>query len=164
MEEKKAEKMVIIATHGNDDPDGASLPFVVGNAALATDVEVIIALQGVGVTLANKGCYERIFAGGLDPLKKLADTFLELGGQIWVCTPCLNSRQIPKESLLDGIQLMAGGKLVQACLEADAMLNFDPESRAGPSGRTKGLPGSRRALATACLDQTRRSNSSGMGQ
>ncbi|RLB55067.1 MAG: multidrug transporter [Deltaproteobacteria bacterium] len=124
MAEEKTEKMVIIATHGGDDPERASLPFVVGNAARAMEVEVIVALQGNGVTLAKKGCYEHVFCGGLDPLKKLVDTFVELGGKIWVCTPCIKSRQIDKEELVDGIELMAGGQLVQACVEADAVLNY----------------------------------------
>ncbi|NOZ86564.1 MAG: multidrug transporter [Deltaproteobacteria bacterium] len=124
MSEEKKEKIVIIGTHGGDDPERASLPFVVGNAALAMDVDVVVALQGNGVTLAKKGCYEHIFAGGLDPLKKLADTFLELGGKIWVCTPCIKERQITKEMLVDNVELMAGGKLVQACIEADAVLNY----------------------------------------
>jgi uncharacterized protein involved in oxidation of intracellular sulfur len=124
MAEEKTEKIVIIATHGGDDPERASLPFVVGNAARAMDVEVVVALQGNGVTLAKKGCYEHVFAGGLDPLKQLADTFVELGGKIWVCTPCIKERQITREMLVEGIELMAGGKLVQACVEADAVLNY----------------------------------------
>ena len=76
------------------------------------------------MTLAKKGCYEHIFAGGLDPLKKLVDTFVELGGEILVCTPCIKERQITKDMLLDGIELLAGGTLVQACIDADAVLNY----------------------------------------
>jgi uncharacterized protein involved in oxidation of intracellular sulfur len=124
MSEEKSENIVIIATYGSDDPERASLPFVVGNAALAMDVKVKIALQGNGVTLAKKGCYEHIFAGGLDPLKKLVDTFIEFGGEILVCTPCIKERQITKDMLLENIQLMAGGTLVQACIDADAVLNY----------------------------------------
>ena len=124
MAEQKVEKLVIIATHGPSDPDMCSLPFVLGNAGRAMEVDVTIALQGVAVILAKKGCYEHIFAGGLDPLKKLVDTFLELGGKIWVCTPCIKSREITKESLIDGVALMAGGKLVQACVEADAVITY----------------------------------------
>ncbi len=124
MAEEKTEKMVIIGTHGGDDPERASLPYVIGSAARAMDVEVVIALQANGVTTATKGIYDHIFAGGLDPLKKLVDTYLELGGKIWVCTPCIKERQITKEMLLDGVELMAGGKLVQTCIAADAVLSY----------------------------------------
>jgi len=124
MAEQKTEKMVIIATHGGDDAERASLPFVIGNAARAMEVDVVVALQANGVTTATKGIYEHIFAGGLDPLKKLVDTFLELGGKIWVCTPCIKEREITKDMLIDGVELMAGGKLVQTCIEADSVLSY----------------------------------------
>lgn len=124
MAEEKTDKLVIIATHGTSDPEYASLPFVIGTAGIAMDTEVTVALQGNAVTLAKKGCYEHVFAGGLDPLKKLVDNFVELGGKIWVCTPCIKSREITKDMLLDGIELMAGGKLVQACVEADAVITY----------------------------------------
>lgn len=124
MDEAKTQKMVIIATHGPDDPEKATLPFVVANAARAMDVDVVVALQGYGVTLAKKGCYEHVLAGGMDPLKKLVDSLLELGGKIWVCTPCIKSRGIEKDMLVDGAELMAGGKLVQTCVEADAVITY----------------------------------------
>jgi uncharacterized protein involved in oxidation of intracellular sulfur len=124
MAEEKKDSLVVIATHGTCEPEYATLPFVVGNAALAMEVDVIVALQGNAVTLAKKGCYEHVFAGGLDPLKKMVDTFRELGGKIWVCTPCIKSREMTPEMLVDGIELTAGGKLVQACIDADSVITY----------------------------------------
>ena len=123
-EEEKKEKVVIIATHGGEDPERASLPFVMGNAALAMDAEVIVALQSTAVTLAKKGCYEHVFAGGLDPLKKLVDDFIEFGGKIYVCAPCIKERQITTDMLIDTAEVIAGGRLIQHCIEADAVLNY----------------------------------------
>ena len=124
MPEEKTEKVVIISTHGGDDPERASLPFVMGNASLVMDVETTIALQGNAVTTVMKGTYEHIFAGGLDPLKKLVDTFLELGGKVLVCAPCIKERQITTDMLIDGVKIMAGATLIQACVDADAVLNY----------------------------------------
>lgn len=124
MPEEKTEKIVIISTHGPDDPERASLPFVVGNAALVMDVEVTMALQSAAVLTAMKGSYEHIFAGGFDPLKKLVDTFVELGGKILVCAPCIGERKITTDMLVDGSKVMAGATLVQACIDADAVLNY----------------------------------------
>jgi uncharacterized protein len=122
---EKREKIVLIATHGPEDPERASLPFVLGNAALALEVsEVIVVLQGIAVTLAKKGCYEHVFASGLDSLKKLVDDFVELGGQIWVCTPCIKERAITQEMLIEQAKPVTAGKVVQACIEADATLNY----------------------------------------
>jgi predicted peroxiredoxin len=60
MAEGKEEKIVVIGTHGGEDPDRATLPFVVANAALAMDVKTIIILQGNAVTLAVNGAYENV--------------------------------------------------------------------------------------------------------
>ena len=85
MDEANVEKIVIIATHGGEDPERACLPFVLANASLAMDTQAVVILQGTAVTLAKKGCYEHVFAAGLPPLKELVDSFMELGGTLLVC-------------------------------------------------------------------------------
>ncbi len=118
------EKILIIGTHGGEDPERASLPFVVANAALAMDVQVNVVLQGYAVTLAQKGVNEHIFAGGLPPLKELMDNFFAQGGKILVCTPCIKERKIGQEMLLEGATAIAAGRVVQECLESKATLNY----------------------------------------
>ena len=124
MEEKKSEKIVIFATHGGEDPERASLPFVIGNAALAMEAKVIMVLQATGVTLATIGYYEHIFAPSLDPLKKLVDSFVEFGGTILVCTPCLEQRKITPDMLIKGAQTVKAGRVVQEMLGANAVLSY----------------------------------------
>ena len=122
--EEKAEKIVIVATHGGEDPERASLPFVMGNAALALEAEVTVVLQSTAVTLAKKGCYEHVFAAGLPPLKELVDTFVELGGRILVCMPCIEERKITTDMLVEQAETTKAGKVVLALLEADATLSY----------------------------------------
>jgi uncharacterized protein involved in oxidation of intracellular sulfur len=123
-EQQQAEKIVIIATHGAEDPERASLPFVIANAALAMDVEAVVILQGTGVTLAKKGCYEHVFAAGLPPLKDLVDSFIEQGGALLVCSPCLNERKITKDMLVETAQPVKAARVVTEVLEAKATLNY----------------------------------------
>ncbi len=124
MEENQSEKIVVFATHGGEDPERATLPFVVGNGALAMDIPVTIILQTEGVTLAKRGHYEHIFAPGFDPLKKLVDSFLELGGKILVCIPCMETRHITEDMLLEGTEMGKVGRVIQEVLEAKAVLNY----------------------------------------
>jgi predicted peroxiredoxin len=124
MEESKTEKIVIIATHGPEDPERATIPFVVANAALAMDVQAIIVLQGTGVLLAKKGCYEHVFCAGFDPLKKQVDNFLEFGGKILVCIPCIQERQITNDMLIEKAEPAKAGRVVQEALDAKAVLNY----------------------------------------
>jgi predicted peroxiredoxin len=123
-EQQQAEKIVIIATHGAEDPERASLPFVIANAALAMDVEAVVILQGTGVTLAKKGCYEHVFAAGLPPLKELVDSFIEQGGALLACSPCLNERKITKDMLVETAQPVKAARVVTEVLEAKATLNY----------------------------------------
>ncbi len=118
------EKLVIFATHGGEDAERATIPFVVGAAALAMDVQVTVILQATGVTLMKKGCYEHIFAAGFQPLKTLVDSFLELGGKILVCIPCIESRGITPDMLLEGSELGKAGRVVEEVLGAKAVLNY----------------------------------------
>ncbi len=123
-EQQHAEKIVIIATHGGEDPERASLPFVVANAALAMDVEVVVILQGTAVTLAKKGCYEHVFAAGLPPLKSLVDSFIDLGGKLLVCAPCIEERKITKDMLVESTHPIKAARVVTEVLEAKATLNY----------------------------------------
>ncbi len=123
-EQQQTEKLVIIATHGGEDPERASLPFVAANAALAMDVEAVVILQGTAVTLAKKGCYEHVFSAGLPPLKELVDSFIQLGGTLLVCTPCINERKITKDMLVENAQPVKAARVVTEVLEAKATLNY----------------------------------------
>ena len=118
------EKIVIFGTHGPEDPERASLPFVIGNAALVMEVEVVVMLQGTAVFLAKRGCYEHVFAAGLPPLKDLVDSFLELGGTLLICTPCIQERKIVPEMLLDQAITVKAGRAVMEILEATNVLSY----------------------------------------
>jgi predicted peroxiredoxin len=118
------EKIVIIATHGAEDPERATLPFVVAAAAQALDTKAVVILQGVGVSLATSGCDEHVFSPNMPPLKELMDGYVEAGGELLVCTPCIKARQIAPESLIPGAKPIAAARVVQECLEAKATLNY----------------------------------------
>ena len=121
---EKEEKVVYIATHAGEDPERASLPFVLANAALAMDMKAVVALQGTGVYLAKKGYIENVFAAGLPSLKELVEQFLELGGKLLVCSPCIKERQIKEEDLINSAEIMAAAMLTQELLSASIMLVY----------------------------------------
>jgi predicted peroxiredoxin len=122
MEQK--EGVVIILTYAGEDPERATIPFVMGNAAWAMDEKATIILQGNAVLLAKKGYAEAVHAGGFDPLKKLMDSFLDLGGSILVCTPCCKERHIEEADLIDKAQLAAAGTFINECCNAKAVVTY----------------------------------------
>ena len=122
---EKQEKTLYIGTCAGEDPERASMPFVMANAALAMDIEAMIVLQGHGVYLAQKGYVDNVLpGGGFPPISKLVAEFLELGGQLRVCVPCIKERNIPESDLVDGAETTAAGAVNAAALEADAVFVY----------------------------------------
>jgi len=124
MSEEKSEKIVIFGTHGPEDPERACLPFVLGNAALVMEVKVTIMLQGTAVFLAKEGCYEHVFAAGLPPLNDLVQSFIEQGGTLLICTPCIQERGITKDMLVKIAQPVKAGRAVMEMLEATSVMTY----------------------------------------
>ena len=116
--------MVIVATHGIDTPELASVPLVVGNAALAMDVKVTMILQSAGVGIATRGISEHIAAEGFDPVEKLLRSYFEFGGKILVCIPCLLPRKIANDQLVPGAEPVKAGRVVSEILDADRVVCY----------------------------------------
>jgi len=123
--EEKEEKILYISTNGGEAPEKAAMPFVMGNAALAMDIHVTIVLQGNAVYLAQKGYVDHMLpGGGFAPIKKLMEDFIALGGNIWVCVPCIRERNIDTTELIEGVETTAAGKVNIAAVEADAVFTY----------------------------------------
>ena len=125
MTENNEEKILYIGTRAGDDPEKAAMPFVMACAALAMDIKATIVLQGNGVYLAQKGYIDKMLpGGGFPPMKKLLADFMELGGELKVCVPCLKIRNIEESELIEGSQTTAAGALNIAAMEASAVLVY----------------------------------------
>jgi uncharacterized protein involved in oxidation of intracellular sulfur len=125
MAENKAEKILYIDTCAGDNPEKASMPFVMACAALAMDIKATVVLQGNGVYLAQKGYVDKMLpGGGFPPMKELLASFLELGGELKVCVPCIKERHIDESELVEGSQTTAAGALNIEAIEADAVMVY----------------------------------------
>ncbi|MEJ2588672.1 MAG: DsrE family protein [Deltaproteobacteria bacterium] len=118
------EKIVYISTNGPENPEKASLPFVLANAAMVMEVDALVALQGPAVFLAKKGILEHVHAAGFSPLKELVESFFEQGGKLGVCVPCIQERQIDEADLIEKAEPIAGGSLTEEILSANATLVY----------------------------------------
>ena len=118
------EKLVFMVLHGPDEPEHATIPFVMAGAALASDVEVVIGFQADGVELGRDGGVDSVEAAGFPPLAKLLADFRELGGLLLVCGPCLKSRGITPDDLVDGAEVVAAGRFVAEITSATNSLVY----------------------------------------
>ena len=117
------EKLVIMVTHGPEEPELATIPFVMACAALASDVAVVLGFQADGVCLVHQGEAETVQAPEFPPLAKLLDDFRELGGTLLVCAPCVKSRGFA-ESLVAGAEIVAAGRFVAEVTSATNVLVY----------------------------------------
>ena len=118
-------KLLIMCTKGPEDPELATISFVMATAAQASDMEVLVGLQGNGALLAKKGIAEGIAAPAFPPLKQLIDTYVEMGGKIFVCGPCVKARQIiPEADFIQGASVVNATTFVTEAIESTNVLVY----------------------------------------
>jgi uncharacterized protein len=100
------------ATHGREDPERATLPFIIANVAASADQEAIVLLTIEGVWLATKGYADDLHHEGLPPLREVIASLLASGGEIWACSACTKPRGITEEDLIDGARIVAAPEVV----------------------------------------------------
>ena len=57
-------------------------------------------------------------------MKDLLASFIEQGGKIWVCGPCIKSRNISESELIDGAEVTAAGSVNLEAMASNAVLVF----------------------------------------
>ena len=106
-------KFVVSLTAAKNDPDKATVAFVVANAAVASDQETVVFLSTEAVRLAVAGYADDIAEEGFAPLKQLMTNFAAAGGKIYVCSPCFKRRKLDETALVAGGVIVGGAKLVE---------------------------------------------------
>jgi uncharacterized protein len=117
-------KFCVNLTRSTEDPDRATVGFVVANAALGSDKETMVFLSTDGVRLAEKGVAETIHETGFAPLAELMSSFIEAGGLVYVCSPCYKKRGLSEERLVDGVTIVGGAKLVEFLSDGTPCVSF----------------------------------------
>lgn len=106
-------KFCVSLASAKDNPDKATVAFVVANAAAASDQETVVFLSTEGVRLAVRGYADDIAEEGFAPLKDLMTNFAAAGGKIYVCSPCFKRRELDETALVPGAVIVGGAKLVE---------------------------------------------------
>lgn len=118
------EKALFIVTHSEDDPERATLPFVMAVTALASDMQATIVLQMSGVWLARRGFAKIVHENPFPPITELMEQFMESGGRLLVCQPCLRKRQIEPSELIEGATIVNAPAIIKEAGEAKSVLVY----------------------------------------
>jgi len=117
-------KMLINCTHGREDPERATLSFVVGNVAASADQEVVVLLTIEGVWNATRGYADNICKEGFQPLRDVMQSFVSNGGQIWACGACAKPRGITDADLVDGARIVTAASAVEYLASGASSISF----------------------------------------
>ncbi len=118
-------KLLILCTHGPEDWERSTIPFVMATAAQASDIDVVIGLQVNAVWLAKKGEIDKINAPEFPPLKDLYEIYIGNGGKLLVCGPCMKSRNINHETdFVRGATVVNAATFIKEAIEAVNVLNY----------------------------------------
>jgi predicted peroxiredoxin len=106
-------KLLVQCSYGQEDPERATLPFVVANVAATADQETVVFLTIEGVRIGTKGYADAIHKEGLAPLSEVVRSFVANGGQIWLCSACSKPRGITDADLIEGARIVTAANLVE---------------------------------------------------
>lgn len=106
-------KILVYGSYGNDDPERATLAFIVGNTALASDHETVVFLTVEGVRLATKGYADDIHKDGFAPVRDLIQQYIASGGVLIACAACCKPRGITNDDLIAGAEIAGAARLVE---------------------------------------------------
>ena len=117
-------KLAVSITNSLNDPDRATVGFVVANAAVASGQETVVFLSTEGVRLGVQGGADAIHEEGFAPLKDLLANFVGAGGIIWVCSPCFKKRGLDEQALVEGATIVGGARLVEFLAQGAACISY----------------------------------------
>ena len=100
-------------THGKDDAERATLPFVAANVAATAGQEAVVVCTIDAVWSGTTGRTDGIEANGLPGLGDLYGEFVGNGGQVWLCGACTKPRGITDEHLAKGATIVGAAKVVE---------------------------------------------------
>ncbi len=108
-----SERLIFNCTHGVEDPERATLPFVAANIAATAGQDAVVLCTIEGVWLGTAGGTDGIAPAGLPALDDLYQEFVDNGGQVWLCGACTKPRGIGDEHLRKGSVIVGAAKVVE---------------------------------------------------
>lgn len=119
-----SEKLIFNCTHGKEDAERATLPFVAANIAATAGQDAVVVCTIEAVWLGTTGGTEGIAQPGLPVLDDLYQEFVENGGQVWLCGACTKPRGIGEDQLRKGASIVGAAKVVEEVIAGAKTVAF----------------------------------------
>jgi predicted peroxiredoxin len=108
-----SDMLLFNCTHGKEEPERATLPFVAANIAAAAGQQAVVLCTIEAVRLGTEGGTQGIASPGLPALKDLYEEFVGNGGEVWLCGSCTKPRNITENQCAKGAKIVGAAKVVE---------------------------------------------------
>ncbi|HNM78713.1 MAG TPA: DsrE family protein [Tepidiformaceae bacterium] len=104
--------LIFTCTHGPEDAERATLPFVAANIAATAGQRAVVlcTIDAAWLGIAEKRA--SVASPGLPPLASLYDEFVANGGEVWLCGACTKPRGIGEDAI-DKARIVGAAKVVE---------------------------------------------------
>lgn len=123
MSEEK-QKIVYVLHDAGERAEKVLTAFAVANIGVSMEQDVTVILFGEATRLAYKGYAETVHSLDRLPMDRLMGDFLDNGGRILVCLPCIKSRKVDTSTLIDRVEATTGTVVNDEFLEADKVIGW----------------------------------------
>ncbi len=117
-------KFLFIVTGGQEHPERATIPFSIATAALSLGHSVTMVLQVDAVDLLCEEVRKTIAPQHFTPLSELFELYVELGGKLLACSPCLKLRGLSVNDIHPSVTIVAASTVVKEAAEADKIFSY----------------------------------------
>jgi uncharacterized protein len=116
--------LLVHASHGKEDSERATLPFVLANNAALAGEEVVVLLTTEAVWLATADGAEGVRREGLPPVAEIMRELIDNGGGVWACQSCTKPRDIMEEQLVKGARIGTSMEVVELLARGASSITF----------------------------------------
>lgn len=118
------DKLLFNCTHGAEDAERATLPFVAANVAAIAGQQAVVLCTIEGVWLGTTGGTTGVAADGYPALTALYDEFVGNGGEVWLCGACTKPRDIGEDQLAKGARIVGAAAVVEEIVNGAKTVAF----------------------------------------
>ena len=116
------EPLLFPCSHGEDDPERATVPFIAAATAAAAGRNAVVVCTVEAVWLGLPGHVERVADEGLPAVADLQRHLVDGGGSIWLCSACTTKRGITGDvPLVPGARIVGAATIVEALAQGRAI-------------------------------------------
>lgn len=115
------EPMLFCVSHGEDDPERATVPFIAASVAAVSGMRAVVVCTIDAVWLGTPGVADRVESEGQPALGDLVRNLLDAGGEIWLCSACTTPRGITAGDTIEGATIVGAARIVEALASGRAI-------------------------------------------